>query len=263
MKFLKKFSKKTPHQKIIEEIREKPINQPSILFTDLFPKTDVNVIIEAINELIKTKEIDGKFIGNKSWFLFEASEKLETVWDQLLSGSIDLNKISEQWGNFGNKRVYMALEEFASMKKIQAPIFTRKGNNLLLHSFILQEWRDAANKFDIDETDISFNKIIEQINSKYREMAIEIIKESTKKDNSELLIGSDDIVRRRSGILIHIADYINLTLINSNDALTYQNISEKLGLSEEEVSNMILQLIEGKSIENITNYPVDGIIKKR
>jgi hypothetical protein len=263
MKFLKKFSKKTPHQKIIEELQKTPINQPSILFTKIFPKYPIPVIMDAVNELVANNEMDGKFVGNKSWFLFNAGDKLEKIWEELLFGPIDLDKISTEWGDFGSKRVYIALEDYGVGKKMKSPIFTRKGSILILNSFVLQEWNDAVNKFDIDETEVTFDKIIEQINPDYRNYAVDMIKSSTKEGNSELLVGNDMVVRRRGTLPLSMADFINSQLLDVGEELTYLTISEKFGISEEDVSKIILKLIEDKSIENLTNYPVDGLIKKR
>ena len=178
-------------------------------------------------------------------------------------GAINLNDISSEWGNFGNKRVFIAIEEFGKTKKLSDPIFTRKNELLFLNSQIIQKWNDAVNRFDLTEAETSFDKIIENMDSTHKEIATGIIKASLKTKNSEILLGQDNIVRRRTGIENYISEHINLHFENSIGDLHYDIIGENFGLSFEEIAQIVLQLIENKSIENITNYPTDGFIKKR
>ncbi|OLS26858.1 MAG: hypothetical protein HeimC2_13910 [Candidatus Heimdallarchaeota archaeon LC_2] len=263
MKFLNKLSKKSPEEKILQEIDKLDLNTPSIMFTEKLPNFDADLVFKVIQSQVNKGKFQGKFIGRKGWFLFNAGIKLDEVWLKLNKGAVNLGEISAEWGEFGNKRVFIAIEEFGKSKKLNEPIFTRKNDLLLLNSYIIQKWNDAVNKFDLDEGEINFDKILENMESTYKDMAAEIIQTSLKSKNSELLLGQDNIVRRRTGIDIYIAEHINSHMENNGVDLHYVLIGHKFGMNDEEIAQIVLQLIENKSIENITNYPTDGFIKKR
>lgn len=264
MKFLKKLSRKAPEEKLTEELQSMEFSQASIYFPDLFPKVSLDILLKVLNQFLDNGKIDGKFIGTKGWFLFEANSKYEVIWENLMKGSVNLDEISQDWGNLGQKRVYMALEDYGINKKLSRPIFSRKENMLYLNSFILQKWNDAVNKFDLEEGYVTFEKITSQINQEIRDVVIEIAKASMSEDKSELLLGNDDIVRRRNNVSNDMGPYINSTFEeDTKDEISYETIAAKFGLSEDDVSNYILKLIDNGEIENITNYPIDGFIKAR
>ncbi len=263
MKFLNKLSRKTPEEKILFELEKLNLNVPSIMFTEKFEKMDPSIIMKVIQNEVDKGKITGKFVGKKGWFLFDAQKKLEEIWEKLNKGPIDLSKASSEWGGFGNKRVFMATEDFGKSKKINEPIFTRKGDLLFLNSYVMQTWNDAVNRFDLTEMEITFDKIVENMDSKHKEITSDIIQTSLKSKNSELLLGQDKIVRRRTGIENSISDYINSHIENSEKELHYQVVSEKFGIIEDEIAQIVLQLIDKKLIGNITNYPTDGFIKRR
>lgn len=263
MKFLNKLSRKSPEEKILLEIEKLDLNTPSIMFTDKLENFDTNLVINVIQSQVENGRLQGEFVGRKGWFLFDAKNKLDQVWQKMNKGAVNLGEISAIWGNIGNKRVFIAIEEYGKSKKLNEPIFTRKNDLLFLNSYVIQKWNDAVNKFDLDEGEINFDKILENMESTYKEMAAEIIQTSLKSKNSELLLGQDNIVRRRTGIDIYIAEHINSHMEKNGVDLHYVLIGDKFGMNDEEIAQIVLQLIENKSIENITNYPTDGFIKKR
>ncbi|MCE7736018.1 MAG: hypothetical protein GPJ54_14140 [Candidatus Heimdallarchaeota archaeon] len=264
MKFLKKLSRKAPEEKVAEDLQTMEFNQASIFFPDLFPKISLDIITKVVNQFLESGKIEGQFIGTKGWFLFKANSKYDSIWVNLMKGPVDLDEISQSWGDIGQKRVYMALESHGVNKKLSKPIFNRKGSLLYLNSFILQEWYDAVNKHNLEEGYVTFDKITSQVNQEIREIVIDIAKEAMRDGKSELLLGNDDIVRRRNNIIQDIGVYINSTIEeNDNVEISYETIASNFGLSEEDVSNYILKLIDSNEIENITNYPIDGFIKTR
>lgn len=263
MKFLNKLSRKSPEEKVLFELEKLNLKVPSIMFTEKMEKMDPTVIMKVIQNEVEKGKITGQFIGKKGWFLFDAQKKLEEVWEKLNQGPIDLGELSTAWGAIGNKRVFIALEEFGKSKKMNQPIFTRKSDLLFLNSYIIQSWNDAVNRYDLTEMEITFDKILENMGGDDKEIVADIIRTSLKSKNSELLLGQDNIIRRRVGIENSISDYINSHIENSDKELYYQLIGEKFGIFEEEIAQIVLQLIDGKLIENITNYPTDGFIKSR
>lgn len=264
MKFLKKLARKSPEEKITEDLLVMEFSQASIFFPDKFTKIKLETIVKVVNQLTEDGKLNGEFVGNKGWFLFDSEKRYEEIWDKLLKGPVNLSEISKMWGNFGNKRVFIALENYGSQKKMPEPVFTRKENVVYLNAYILQEWNDAVNKFDLEEDDIAFERITEQVNSNIRDIVSEIAKASFVERKTDLLLGSDNIVRRRNSINNYLAEYISNALEDSsNSEIHYEEIAVKFGLTEEEVSTSILKLIDDKEIENITNYPIDGFIKSR
>lgn len=259
----KLFKKKSPKVAILEDLSRISIGKGAINLGEKLSKYQLSIVLEVIHSEILNKKLIGKLVGQKGWFLPDADNLLTQCWSNLLKGAIDLSKVSKEWGGLGNKRVYLALEEFAKEKKQTEPIFSRSSDTLFLNSYLSQEFLNSINFFNF-EIGVEFSKVLEYVSlPKDQKTLFEnyVIKLMSEK-KSEYKLGGDGMIRKITDLDFSVNEWIAELFENQKEIL-YDKLSQKFGVDSEMVGKIILDLISKKELQTITNYPLDEKIVKK
>ncbi|MCY3412355.1 MAG: hypothetical protein INQ03_12030 [Candidatus Heimdallarchaeota archaeon] len=260
MSFFKKLFQKDPKKALESDLQLIEITDRAINLFESLHKHDHNLILEYFNEHPIS---NGKFIGNKGWYIPEIDDKLEHIWPKFTKGPIDLQKTGESWG-LNAKRCYIVLKEEAERRKLDDPYFYRNDNNLYLASYIHTLWVDAIASLDFDEEN-NFNDVVNtiRIESDFRDKLKTIILEQLKEESSTIVMGSDSILRLKDDLDDLVVNFIEESWDEKKSELSYSDISDRFGLSIKDTEKLLQHLISENLLPTTTNYPVDLILRPR
>lgn len=259
-KFLKK---KSPQEAIREDLSKIEIGHKAINLGEPLSKYDRDILLDVLQQEIDAGKLKGKLVGRKGWFLPGANNLLDQAWSKLMRGGIDLEKTSKEWGGLGNKRVFIALEELGREKKQNDPIFSRSGDIIYLNSYLAQQLINAYNSYNFDEG-VQFEKIMETVSMPpdHKPIFEKFAQNKMQEAKFDYRLGSDGMVRK-VGELPHLVNDAIAQQFEENSQVLYSDLGDKFGVGNDVIGKIILDLIDQKELEDITNYPLDEKIVKK
>jgi hypothetical protein len=262
MGFRKLFSK-DPKEKISKKILEMQFGDRAINIVDSFPKQDSKLIRFVIQELIDSGEINGILVGKQGWFLPNGEAKIEQTLNELARGSQNLDTLANDW-KLNKKRVFIALTDYLEKNAQLEQVIIRKKDLIFLQSYLKQEWTNSLAAFEFDNP-ISYDAVINNaaVPRESKEVLADQVKKWLVEEGSYLVLGNDNLLRKRDDLPIYLAEGIDLKWEEGADKIEFSELAEEYGILREEIHGIIQQLIENKELDNITVYPLDEILKQR
>ena len=264
MKFFKKlFNSKSENELIREKLLSLSFDDFAVNLANLIDNENYNLVSEVAKELIQENHLTGVLIGKKSWFLHNGYEKLENIWNKLQYGKIDLDKYADEW-KINQKRVYLAIMDYANFKEVKENEFTRVKGILYLNKFLMDIWYRSISKYT--ETDeIEFQNIIKNsgLDSHDQEVFANFCKNLLSNNSFRYNIGSDGYIRDYDVISSKILDYIPEYFDNGHDLIKFSHLSEKYGVTIKKVEALISSLIDQNLLKDVTLYATDEYLRPR
>ncbi|MHA2251276.1 MAG: hypothetical protein ACXAD7_13015 [Candidatus Kariarchaeaceae archaeon] len=259
MGFKKILSRKSPEDKLTENILVLELGEQAINLFDQYSKEKQSLVQKVITELQNQMKVDGRFIGKKGWYLPKADEKIGEIWKRLAKGPVSLSEVSAKWG-LNNKRVYLAMTEYSNNKVN----LIRKKDVIYSYPFLNQVWTDSLALFDFDEP-VKFESVIDnaKIDREGKNVLEEYMNKEFEKASSELVLGRDHNLRKRGDLQLVIAEEIPRRFEEGITEIQFSTLAEDYGISIPEITKILQELIDAKEVDNITLYPLDELIKRR
>ncbi|MHA2503653.1 MAG: hypothetical protein ACXAE3_12375 [Candidatus Kariarchaeaceae archaeon] len=260
MRFIKGFGKSDPRETARKKLLELEIGEKAIYLPESIGKDeDFHLVREVAEELIAEKQLDGILVGQKGWLLPQGDKKLETTWNLLQKGKVDLKEVADRWG-LNEKRVIIALEDFSTSKALTEPVFHRDGMDLYLVSYFRQAWTDLLAKIDEEEPS-NFDSLISSARIPDKGLLKEFAQQWIAEESSVYALGKDGLIRPKSTIPELVVTYIEEAWEANKLQLTYWEIADIYGLTTIEVERILQKLIDSKELTGVTLWATDEIIK--
>lgn len=264
MRFIKSLFSSDPREDIRSKLLELEIGSKAIeLPQNIGYEDKFSLVTEIGSELIENGKLSGQLVGRKGWFLPQADKKLKQVWNEIEKGPINLEEISDLWG-LNEKRVFIALNDYAETKEYEEPYFHREGMILYLNAYLQKSWFDALAAYD-DEDTIEFDHVISnaKVKSETKKILREKAKEWLKDQSSTYILGDDGIIRRREDLNELVSKRVNKELEQGANEIKYVDLANKYGVSRKTIADILQDLVDSNKITDVTIYPLDEKIKPR
>jgi len=148
--------------------------------------------------------------------------------------------------------------------KLQEPAFSRKGSTVFTNTYLIGLWQNVISGKELEEG-VVFSELLSElpIDKEFIPILETKIREMYRVEKSDMVVGSDGILRLMRQIKSNVLDEISAKLESNKSRIEYEFLAELFGLSSSTVAQLIMKLIEEKELDNIVNYPIEEYLTSR
>ncbi|RMG21432.1 MAG: hypothetical protein D6732_27255 [Methanobacteriota archaeon] len=262
MSFFKKiFGKgKSPEQKAEEFLLnyrfERPVQITSLEESPVEPE----VLLKVMKELVHSKRIAGRFVGKKGWFIpGDPTPIFNEILEEVRKNPVSIEKISEKL-QLSKKRSIIALkDELKRKQKLNDYHFTE--THVFYLPYLRRLWESRLSSYDLLEEEHTLEDILADM--EYREVLEELVGDWLVQEKSP-------VVRFKSGRLMHrdevpelLIEHVKKRWEEGAESIHFEDLAEEFGLPEDQVTQLILDLVNKQELHDVTVFTTDRMIKRR
>lgn len=262
MSFFKKIfgMGKTPEQRAEEFLLtyefSEPVNIPSLEGSPVEP----DILLKVMKDLVASKKIAGRFVGKKGWFIpGDPTPIFEQVVIDLGKGPVMIEDLAKRL-KLSNKRAVLALkDELRRKQKLNDYLFTE--TQIFHLPYLKRLWESRLSAYDLIEEEVTLEDVLSEI--EYSEVFNELV-------NDWLLHEKSPVVKFKSGRLMHrdevpdlLIDHVKKIWESGAEKILFEELAVEFGLPEDQVTQLILDLVNKQELTDVTVFTSDRMIKRR
>ncbi len=262
MSFFKKlFGKgKPPHEKAREFLLGYNFSEPICI--PLMEESPVpgDVLLQAMEQLVSEKRIQGRFVGKKGWFIpGDPTPQFEQILNKTEKEPVEITELQETL-KLSPKRSILALkDELQRKQKTNDYLIT--DDAVFSMKYLRKLWDSAFTKFDLVEDEITFEDVLKEL--PHKEVFEPLAHEWLRSDKSPIVQMQSGRLMLRSLIPEMLVDDVKSQWEKGAVQLSFDDLAEKYGVSDEQVTQLILDLVNSGELDDVTVYTTDRMIKRR
>ncbi len=261
MSFLKKFfkSKPKPIEKAKLFLLSYEFKDPVQVTTLPDAPVQADLMLEAMDELISTKQIQGRMVGKKGWFLPGDGVELQDAIDLLSKKPLTIDELGSMV-KLSPKRSLIALKDEMKRKQlINNFIFAQ--DSIYSKEFVENKWKSVLNSYDFAEEIINFKDLLSQIPEE--EEVRNFVKDIVYSRSSPISVRQNGTVVLRELLPEIISEEVKLDWEGGKTEIKFEDLSEEYGLDIEQITDLILKMVNENEIDDVTVYTSDLLIRRR
>ncbi len=262
MSFFKKIfgGRKTPEQKAEEFLLNFPFEDP-VQITNL-PESPVDgeILKQVMERLVAEKKIAGRFVGKKGWFIpGDPTPIFEQILKQIEQEPITVDELSKAL-KLSKKRSILALkDELRRKQRINEYIFGEE--KVYSQRYLKQTWEGVLSGKDFVEDEIMYEDILEEL--PHREIFEGILEKWLSDEKSAVVKLASGRLMLRDMVPEMVVEHVKRQWEGGANQIMFDEIANEFGLPEEQVTKIILDLVNSNELNDVTVFTTDRMIKRR
>lgn len=219
-----------------------------------------DVMKRVLLDLTRDGVVIGHFVGKKGWFIPQDDSYIENQFKIAKKHPVKIEDVATELG-LNNSRSVLALKGYAKRLQKQKLVVFQSKEYMLSIDYLKDIWRTKLSEKDLIEEEIFYDDILETL--PHSEVFVELLPEWLQEDNSFVVKTASGRIVLRDLVPELVADEVKSRWENGATQLTFQDLSEKYGLSTDQISAIVRKLVSENEIDDVTIYVEDELIKRR
>ena len=262
MSFFKRIfgSRKTPEQKAEEFLLSYSFNDPVQITSLPESPVDGETLKQVMEKLVSEKKIAGRFVGKKGWFIpGDPTPIFEQILKQIEHEPITVDELSKTL-KLSKKRSVLALkDELRRKQRINDYVFGE--DEVYSLKYLRQTWEGVLSGKDFVEDEIFYEDILGEL--PHREIFEGILDKWLTDEKSAVVRLGNGRLMLRDLVPEMVVEHVKRQWEGGAKQIMFDEIANEFGLPEDQVTKIILDLVNSNELEDVTVYTTDRMIKRR